>query len=123
MYINRVKSNRVSIKKIKNKEETIAWIKERCQPFVESNTDECLHFHDTEYGKYGHISFTLCGKSTTFSAHRVVYVLFNNYALEDNEIILHTCDNPPCCNPRHLIKGSYKDNIQDMMSKKEMQLL
>jgi len=25
----------------------------------------------------------------------------------------HTCDNPICCNPRHIIDGSVMDNIQD----------
>jgi hypothetical protein len=32
-------------------------------------------------------------------------------------VIMHTCDNPHCCNPRHLRAGSYADNIQDMYAK------
>lgn len=27
--------------------------------------------------------------------------------------ILHSCDNPPCCNPQHLREGTAKDNAND----------
>lgn len=30
---------------------------------------------------------------------------------------LHTCDNPPCCNPGHLFIGTNKDNTQDCIAK------
>lgn len=29
----------------------------------------------------------------------------------------HTCDNPPCCNPAHLFKGTHADNTQDARQK------
>ncbi len=28
--------------------------------------------------------------------------------------VRHTCDNPKCCNPHHLLNGTVKDNIEDV---------
>jgi len=45
-------------------------------------------------------------------ANRVAYELANGVDLGDL-IVRHTCDNPPCCNPKHLIPGTHKDNAID----------
>lgn len=36
-----------------------------------------------------------------------------NGALPEGKFVLHTCDNPSCCNPAHLYAGTKKDNAQD----------
>ena len=33
------------------------------------------------------------------------------------EIAMHTCDTPSCCNPDHLLIGTYKENTADMYAK------
>jgi hypothetical protein len=45
-------------------------------------------------------------------AHRFVYELVNG-ALTPGLYVLHSCDNPPCCNPAHLRQGTHAENMQD----------
>ena len=50
------------------------------------------------------------------SAHRVAYALVNG-DVPAHRHVLHTCDNPTCCNPGHLTLGSASENIRDMVKK------
>lgn len=54
--------------------------------------------------------------ATTTTAHRVAWAL-NFGPIPDGQYVLHSCDNPPCCNPRHLWLGTQKDNLHDMAAK------
>jgi len=67
---------------------------------------------------YGTIA---CGSRTDhsrrhFLAHRVAWNLANG-PVQKNLCVLHHCDNPPCCNPRHLFLGTQADNNRDMIQK------
>lgn len=49
-------------------------------------------------------------------AHR--YVLEHVQGLNiDGKVVLHTCDNPACCNPDHLVVGTHVDNQADKTAK------
>lgn len=37
---------------------------------------------------------------------------------ESGTTIRHVCDNPKCCNPKHLEAGTQSDNVHDMVSRK-----
>ena len=52
-----------------------------------------------------------------YRAHRVSYEIFTGVIPED-KIVCHECDNRACVSPEHLFLGTFKDNTQDMLSKK-----
>jgi len=55
-------------------------------------------------------------KGVRRKAHRVAYALA--YGKTPAHLyVLHTCDNPSCCNPEHLWLGTNRQNIDDMVSK------
>lgn len=62
----------------------------------------------------GYGAFWLDG--TQRRAHRVAYELANG-PIPDALLVLHTCDNPRCVNPAHLIAGTGDDNMADMVRK------
>lgn len=60
-----------------------------------------------------------------YFAHRVIYALahgdpIESAALRDTKgrgFVRHTCDNPPCCNPAHLLRGTHQDNMNDKVER------
>jgi hypothetical protein len=46
-------------------------------------------------------------------AHRWAWMVANGQEIPDGLMVRHTCDNPPCCNPSHLLLGTHTDNMHD----------
>ena len=78
----------------------------------ESNSNACWEWQGgTMPNGYGVASI---GKSKTQLAHRYAASLTQDI---QNKTVLHSCDNPLCVRPSHLIVGSQKDNMRDMFEK------
>lgn len=58
----------------------------------------------------GYGNFWVNGKTVTASCY--AYTLTYG-TITPHMNVLHSCDNPPCCNPKHLFLGTHKDNAVD----------
>ena len=97
--------------KISNKQrEEIFWSK-----VLIKNLDECWIYkgYKTQAG-YGQF---YNGISIEY-AHRFAYESYHKCKIPIGKFILHRCDNPACCNPRHLYIGTQYDNVGDMILRK-----
>ena len=73
--------------------------------FDSEEEDSCWEWqklrYPTGYGRFGQLY-----------AHRVSWEIENG-DIPEGLHILHTCDNPPCVNPKHLYVGTHQDNMRD----------
>jgi len=52
------------------------------------------------------------------SLHRLMYAVYNDDPLTPTDVIMHTCDNRICINPKHLVKGTIQTNNKDRDTKR-----
>lgn len=74
---------------------------------------ECMEWNSALHSN----GYAKVGKTATFLSpllHREVFRMVHGYT---PKVVMHTCDNPKCINPKHLAGGTQKDNIQDMHRK------
>lgn len=75
--------------------------------------EECWNFIG-RLDKNGYGKFRI---KPDYLAHRISY-RFKVGPIPSGGHILHSCDNPSCCNPAHLFLGNHSKNMQDMWDKK-----
>lgn len=81
-----------------------------------NKTTECWEANTRHPSKYGIGNFL--GKRMLL--HRLSYQIFNG-DIPEGLVIRHKCDNPPCCNPKHLETGTNYDNVQDKIIRERQQ--
>ena len=64
--------------------------------------------------KTGYGSIRVDGKA--LRAHRVAYELTHG-PIPNGMLLRHSCDNPKCINPAHLIPGTKRENTQDALDR------
>ena len=80
---------------------------------------DCWIWTAARRGPYGHLHVNY----EYIYAHRLAYELAYG-PLPDVEgvtshgvVVRHDCDEPLCCNPRHLFVGTQRDNVQDRVKR------
>lgn len=73
--------------------------------------NECWPWRGRTLKKMPYGKFDINGNQ--YFAHRVAYELGKGPISDDKPYVLHTCDNPRCCNPAHLVTGTLIDNNRD----------
>lgn len=66
---------------------------------------------------YGQIGEVVVGKRFNRKTHRLLYERTMGPLAGPQEMVLHSCDNPPCCNPEHLHTGSCADNAREAVER------
>lgn len=78
-----------------------------------NKSDNCWIWNKSK-DSFGYGLFYIGG--TYYRAHRYSYELFIG-KIPEGKIIMHTCDNPPCINPDHLVPGTLEENNKDKAAK------
>ncbi len=74
--------------------------------------DDCWVWTGGTWGRYGR----LCYGGVVDYVHRHAYRHYHG-EVPNGEMVLHRCDVPLCCNPRHLFSGTQKTNRLDARNK------
>lgn len=89
------------------------------QRVKQAGPDECWLWQGA-HNRNGYGNFTVYEphrrRIRSYKAHRIAYMLASGND-PGKLYVLHSCDQPLCCNPFHLSVGSSRDNMVDMTTK------
>lgn len=80
-----------------------------------NKTENCWLWTGSKTAKgYGRFHFGL--RNQVVRAHRFVYILMFG-SIPETQQVRHTCDNPPCVRPDHLVLGTAQHNSNDRVQR------
>lgn len=88
-----------------SKEERFAKLRAKCKE-MPSGCWEFQGYCGKPPRNYGHSSI----KHKPIASHRLAYLLSKG-EIPEGMLVMHSCDNPPCCNPDHLTLGTHLQNM------------
>jgi hypothetical protein len=78
------------------------------------SSNPCWIFISADHNRFGHRRVWIAGKFE--GSHRFAYTIYKEQILDGLEVC-HTCDNPRCVNPDHLVLMTKKENQMDKVYK------
>ena len=82
-------------------------LEQRLLSRIEKQENGCWIWRGSTTGRYGKIG----AAGYQLGTHRVAYELWVG-RIPEGLFVMHTCNNPRCCNPAHLCVGTNKQNVQ-----------
>lgn len=78
---------------------------------ITDDDTECWEWNAALSHGYG-----VFGTGSERQAHRIMWTQLHG-EIGEGMVVMHSCDNPKCCNPSHLSLGTHADNMRDMSIK------
>lgn len=79
--------------------------------------DECWPWTGARIHGYGYLRVRRDGRMVGIRSHKLAYELATGERVHDPDVVMHVCDNRPCCNPQHLRRGTRPLNNADRNAK------
>ena len=83
----------------------------------DATDDECWFTTYKPNATTGYVQIGSECKGPVRLLHRLVWEMHNAEPIPEGMVIMHSCDNPSCCNPSHLSAVSQSVNVNDSVAK------
>lgn len=90
-------------------------IEKRLRAYLKIDAKTGCHLWTGHRDLFGYGALMI-NRSKRVPAHRAAWEATHG-PIPEGMVVMHTCDNPPCCNPEHLKLGTRAENNRDRFKK------